>query len=718
MLMEPNCILLGKTSINDSFTVRVCDKNNINGIEVLFDQLKISGLKYLIYDEIKKYINNDDYNDLNLWKADIAFGDKLKDLTEEQICKDSEQLVPITHFKKYFPDQDAVDKSLIFVQVPATELERKRKNTEVETTSEKKRRWAVNSALMRDDRHLFYYSEPEGNDELSSMIWKGEYVALYGARASGKSTRVQRIRELLKDEGLNCIYVTFEHIMMETSELFWTTLGSALVRDVKPNIDTDNFKFSSVLNINSARDFIGAFGKDNCRNLNVVLFIDEFDKLYEADQAVVTSCLETFRGIKNSKYNYAIQSIVAIGTFSILHLKSERTSTSPFNVNEPYQNPNFTFDQVKTLYKAFGDEYNFTIDPEIIKDIYTRTSGHAGLVCLCGRSIFDNLIKKIGKDNKLSFINWTKFVTNSIEDAILDYATFRNMINFLKTNNKAKSAVDLLRSVFLGFFDFVQINDEEELELAEFLVAEGVLMRDEKVKKNFKMSSVLVNELIRKRVIPVLYKSSPALPVPQTDEGSLKVLDALIEAVRYFDKTIIRNAFNRSFKTALVKVDDGCHNVKVPRESVYDTELNRILVNWIVKECNFEVTGQWHLIYHADNDEKDKHYYSNIIIISLYQTVVLELLATATENELNEHFERVLNYAKMLSANDIWIVNFTCEDDATKKPYWPPNDGKFESVNVVHFFHDRKFENVRMSARYMSSGTFSYITDQVIQLLD
>ncbi|CAB4440125.1 unnamed protein product [Rhizophagus irregularis] len=120
MLMEPNCILLGKTSINDSFTVRVCDKNNINGIEVLFDQLKISGLKYLIYDEIKKYINNDDYNDLNLWKANIAFGDKLKDLTEEQICKDSEQLVPITHFKKYFPDQDAVDKSLIFVQVPAT----------------------------------------------------------------------------------------------------------------------------------------------------------------------------------------------------------------------------------------------------------------------------------------------------------------------------------------------------------------------------------------------------------------------------------------------------------------------------------------------------------------------------------------------------------------------------------------------------------------------
>ena len=165
-----------------------------------------------------------------------------------------------------------------------------------------------------------------------------------------------------------------------------------------------------------------------------------------------------------------------------------------------------------------------------------------------------------------------------------------------------------------------------------------------------------------------------------------------------------------------MKVDDSCRNVKVLQKSIYDTELNRILVNWIVKECNFEVTGQWHLIDHADNDEKDKHYYSDIVIISLHQTVVLELLATATKNDLNEHFERVLNCAKMLSANDIWIVNFTCEDDATKKPHWPPNDGKFESVNVVHFFHDRKFENVRMSARYISSGTFSYITDQVIQL--
>src|SRR4051794_1338560 len=123
MLMEPNCILLGETSIANTFTVRACDKNYIDKDEVLFDQLKISSLKYLIYNELKKYginINNDNYNDLNLWKTD--FDNKLQDLTEEQIIKnkDRKQLVPFIYFKDYFPDQDAVDKSLIFVQVPTT----------------------------------------------------------------------------------------------------------------------------------------------------------------------------------------------------------------------------------------------------------------------------------------------------------------------------------------------------------------------------------------------------------------------------------------------------------------------------------------------------------------------------------------------------------------------------------------------------------------------
>src|SRR5947208_17109505 len=118
MMESLNCIFLGMTAFSDSFAVSLYEKNNTNDGVVAFDDLKIGHIKILICREKDIKINN--YNDLNLWKADFAYGYKLKDLTEEQIRKDSELLVPIVYFKDYFPDQKAVKKSLIFVQVPVT----------------------------------------------------------------------------------------------------------------------------------------------------------------------------------------------------------------------------------------------------------------------------------------------------------------------------------------------------------------------------------------------------------------------------------------------------------------------------------------------------------------------------------------------------------------------------------------------------------------------
>src|SRR5688572_26812147 len=87
MIMELNCISLGKTSLSDSFTVRVCDINNINGDQIEFGRLKIGSLKYLICLEIKNEINIDRYNDLKLWKADKTLGYKLKDILKNKLKK-------------------------------------------------------------------------------------------------------------------------------------------------------------------------------------------------------------------------------------------------------------------------------------------------------------------------------------------------------------------------------------------------------------------------------------------------------------------------------------------------------------------------------------------------------------------------------------------------------------------------------------------------------
>ncbi|CAG8667086.1 10277_t:CDS:2, partial [Dentiscutata heterogama] len=160
-------------------------------------------------------------------------------------------------------------------------------------------------------------------------------IAFLEARASGKSTRVHQIQKQLNDEGYICIYVFLEQINIKSVDNFWHTLGSHLYLDVSKYIRLDS--------INSSNNFDLVFQKSKWKN--------------------------------RTKENYAIWFVVAIGPFSILYLNLNNFTTSLFNVNEPFKNPNFTLEQVQFLYKEFEDEYNLTIDQEVIEDIYTQTNG-------------------------------------------------------------------------------------------------------------------------------------------------------------------------------------------------------------------------------------------------------------------------------------------------------------------------------------------------------
>ena len=78
--------------------------------------------------------------------------------------------------------------------------------------------------------------------------------------------------------------------------------------------------------------------------------------------------------------NYALMPSIVIGPFSILHLNSSKIITSPFNVKNPFTNPNFTLEQVQTIYKEFENDFKLTIDPMIIKHIHIRTNGYVKLI--------------------------------------------------------------------------------------------------------------------------------------------------------------------------------------------------------------------------------------------------------------------------------------------------------------------------------------------------
>lgn len=99
-----------------------------------------------------------------------------------------------------------------------------------------------------------------------------------------------------------------------------------------------------------------------------------------------------------------------------------------------------------------------------------------------------------------------------------------------------------------------------------------------------------------------------------------------------------------SFKIASGWVN-GKTKVQVPRESTYENELYRVLVNWLCKE-GAEVMAQWHLKINSNNK------YCDIVVRKDDQVILLKLLATPTKGQLDEHYDHVLIYAESLSATE------------------------------------------------------------------
>lgn len=144
---------------------------------------------------------------------------------------------------------------------------------------------------------------------------------------------------------------------------------------------------------------------------------------------------------------------------------------------------------------------------------------------------------------------------------------------------------------------------------------------------------------------------------------------------------------------------DTKKNIKVPRESVYESEMYRILTNWLVKIHKYEITSQWHL-EKICNDGNYHHFYCDLTI-KKHDTpnpiAVIEILATGTNPQIKKHFDQALIYAKQLRSQEAWVVHFSRENSVVLEPYWPPNE---LGLNVIHFWHDENFKNVRISAKF------------------
>jgi len=87
-----------------------------------------------------------------------------------------------------------------------------------------------------------------------------------------------------------------------SSEKFWASFGNSF-RGANKHVNIPAIK--------SADDFRGMLESANMDlflGKNVVLFIDEFDKLYtRASQSLIDDVLDLFRGIKHQRGSYLLQ---------------------------------------------------------------------------------------------------------------------------------------------------------------------------------------------------------------------------------------------------------------------------------------------------------------------------------------------------------------------------------------------------------------------------
>ncbi|RIB00565.1 hypothetical protein C2G38_2129665 [Gigaspora rosea] len=196
--------------------------------------------------------------------------------------------------------------------------------------------------------------------------------------------------------------------------------------------------------------------------------------------------------------------------------------------------------------------------------------------------------------------------------------------------------------------------------------------------------------------------------VPLQANGGVNTLEIIKSAVRVFDQKTIALGSTRSYKCSNhLQVESKCDEC-VPRESVYDAEMYRILHNWLAKVHGFEITGQWHL-EGIGSDGDWHHLFCDLTIKkpdNPYPEAVLEVVATGSISTLKKHFDRVIKYADQLCPEEVWIVHFSREDSVVSDPYWPSEK-----------LQDRGFEDIRMSARFRdATGKFCEIIDEPILL--
>ena len=235
---------------------------------------------------------------------------------------------------------------------------------------------------------------------LRPLIDRGEYFVVHAPRQAGKTTSLKALAAALTAEGT---YAAL-HTSCETGQLMEPDLAASIdgvvaalqlqaSQDLAPELRPPAADPAQPV---TARllDLLTRWAEICPRP--VVLFLDEIDALY--DDALI-SVLRQLRSGYPSRPEHFVHSVVLVGLRDVRDYRvsgdgGERLGTaSPFNIkSDSLRLPNFTADEVASLYLQHTADTGQVFAPEVLRGAYELTGGQPWLVNALARQMVETVV--------------------------------------------------------------------------------------------------------------------------------------------------------------------------------------------------------------------------------------------------------------------------------------------------------------------------------------
>ena len=247
------------------------------------------------------------------------------------------------------------------------------------------------------DRH---YVVPRSEEiaDFNNRVREGRYIVLFAPRQTGKTTFFRMAMDTLTTEETSYFPIQLDFQMMRngTPTIFYERFKQMIYSNVEYALKMSKMKmgdelpqffektplsdhFSMVTFFDEMAKFLN--------NKKIVLLIDEFDGI---PQDVLSNFLYSLRYMYLADELKNPHSVGIVGVKSISQLNYDR-SISPFNIQDEFHLPNFTFEQVQRLTQQYTEEVGQNFSQEVVKRIHTQTGGQPFLVNRFGQILTEEL---------------------------------------------------------------------------------------------------------------------------------------------------------------------------------------------------------------------------------------------------------------------------------------------------------------------------------------